>query len=116
MTNVKYITTLDFNEAKLNFDGFSIIECINENNALLKTMESILFRLKNSIPFPIEHLRIDCQNNPFIVDQFYVTQEPSYLFFFNGDFIDRIDGIVSFAELSLKMNQHIESLALHVEK
>ncbi len=112
MTNVKYISSQDFDKAKLNRDGFSIIECIAKNNALLKIMESVLFKIKTTIPTPIAHFRIDIRNNPFIVEQFYVMQEPSYLIFFNGDFIDRIEGIISFTELSIKMKWHIERLVI----
>ena len=113
MINVKYITAHDFDKTKLNYNGFSIVECINKNNALRITMESVLFRLKNSTPSQIKHLRIDTLKNPIIVEQFHVMHEPSYLIFFNGDFIDRIEGIVSFSEFSFKMNEHIESLITH---
>ncbi len=115
MTNVKYITAQDFDKAKLNHDGFSIIECISENNGLLKTMESVLLKLQKSVPIQINHFRIDPHNNPFIVEQFYVLQEPSYLIFFDGIFIDRMDGIVSFFDFFLKMNGHIVDLTIAVQ-
>jgi hypothetical protein len=114
MTKVKYISAQDFNKDTLNYDGFSIIECINNSNALLKTMESVLLKLQKSVPVPINIFRIDSQKNPFIVNKFYVLQEPTYLIFFDGVLIDRMDGIVSFFDFFLRMNKHMVALTINV--
>jgi len=114
MTDVTYITAQDFNNTRLKFDHLSIVECINNNNALLKVMESVLIKLQNSVSIQFKHLRIDPRNNSFIVNKFHVQQEPSYLIFFNGEFIDRLDGIISYNEFSQRMEQQIKNLKMEI--
>jgi thioredoxin-like negative regulator of GroEL len=104
------ISDKDFKGVRLNHPGLIILECASENNALLKTMEPVLQKLHESIPIPFKHLRINLQKEAFIVQQFHVTKEPSYLIFYNGDFIDRMDGIISHNDFSKRVSEHIPAL------
>jgi len=110
MPNPIYITEKDFEGSTLKFPGLSVVECMSNNNGLLKTMEPVLVKLKEGISIPFNHLRINLQIGAFIIHQFHVLKEPSYLIFFNGEFIDRVDGIISYNDFSKRINGHITSL------
>lgn len=112
MTKAIHITDTDFDTVRLKYQGLIILECAINNNALLKTMESVIHKLQKSISIPCKHMRIDPQKDAFIIHQFHVFKEPSYLIFFNGEFIDRIDGIISFIDFSKRINEHIASLTM----
>ncbi|MDF1551398.1 MAG: hypothetical protein P1P88_26490, partial [Bacteroidales bacterium] len=72
MTNIKYITDTDFDNATLKHGGFSIVECVNGNLGQLQIMQPILLKLKENMPFKLRHYRIDMLKYPFVVEQFYV--------------------------------------------
>jgi hypothetical protein len=112
MTKAKIITYQDFDGVMLKHPGLIVLECASENNALLKTMESVIHKLQESSPIPFKHLRIDPQKDIQIVHMFHVLKEPSYLIFFKGEFIDRVDGIISYNDFSKRLNEHSISLKL----
>ncbi|TVQ12794.1 MAG: hypothetical protein EA361_10580 [Bacteroidetes bacterium] len=112
MTSATKITNKDFDKIRLKYQGLVILECAGDHNGLLKTMESVIDKLQESITIPFRHLRIDPQKDAFIIHQFHVFKEPSYLFFFNGKFIDRLDGIISYNDFSRRINEHITSLTI----
>lgn len=109
MTDIKYLTNKDFDNTTLKYDGFCLVECVNENHGKLQMMQPVLSRLIDAVPTKLKYMRIDIQKHAFIVEQFYVLQSPSYLIFFNGQFIDRIDGIISYNDLSKRIQQHINN-------
>ncbi|MDF1547737.1 MAG: thioredoxin family protein [Bacteroidales bacterium] len=104
ITNIKYITTKDFDNTTLKYDGFCLVECVNGNRGQLQMMQPVLSRLIDSVPTKLKYMRIDINKQPFIVEQFYVLQSPSYLIFLNGQFIDRVDGIISYNDFSKRIN------------
>jgi len=107
MNTIKNISSEDFINERISYNGFVILECFNENNAILKTMELIIMKLRNNLPVQFKHLRINTTLNPFIIEKFYVQKNPSYLIFYKGKFIDRIDGIVSFTDFERRINHNI---------
>jgi len=112
MTDIKYITAKDFDNTTLKFDGFCLVECVNGNHGKLQMMQPVLSRLIDAVPTKLKYMRIDIHKHSFIVEQFYVLQSPSYLLFFNGEFIDRVDGIVSYNDFSTRIKGHIHDLAI----
>lgn len=110
MTEAIHITAKDFDGVTLKYQGLIILECASNNNSLLKTMESVLHKLHERIPIPFKRLRIDPQKDAVIVHRFHVFKEPSYLIFYNGKFIDRLDGIIPYNEFSRRINGHITVL------
>lgn len=113
MTKPTHITNIDFDRVTIKHQGLVILECALDNNALLKTMESVIDKLHESIPIPFNHLRIDPQKDASIVHQFHVFKEPSYLIFYNGNFIDRLDGIISYNDFLKRINGHLSNLSIN---
>jgi hypothetical protein len=109
MTEVEYLTDKDFDHITLKYDEFSIVECVNGNNGQLLVMQSVISKLINNMPVSLRHFRIDMLKYPFVVEQFYVLNRTAYLLFFNGQFIDRIDGIISYNDFSRRLNVHINA-------
>jgi len=106
---MKYLTEKDFDHSKLNQTDFSIVECVNGNQLQSQIMQPIINKLINNMPVRINHFRIDMLQYPFIVEQFYILSRTAYLLFLDGEFIDRIDGIISYNELSRRINGHISA-------
>lgn len=104
---MKYLTENDFDQSTLKHDGFSIVECVNGNQLQSQIMQPIINKLISNLPVKIRHFRIDMFQYPFIVEQFYILSRTAYLLFYNGEFIDRIDGIVSYNEFSRRISEHI---------
>jgi hypothetical protein len=76
-------------------------------------MEPVLSKLRAKIQVKFAHLRINVRKHPFIVEYYYVIREPCYLFFYNGELIDRIEGLISFNKFELKISEHINNLKLN---
>ncbi|MFN2396685.1 MAG: hypothetical protein ABR597_13470, partial [Bacteroidales bacterium] len=104
---MNYLTDKDFDHVTLKHADFSIVECVNGNQLQTQIMQPIIHKLMHNMPVKIRHFRIDMLQYPFIVEQFYILSKTAYLLFLDGEFIDRIDGIISYTEFSRRINGHI---------
>lgn len=108
MEEVKYLSDSDFEDSKLIFENYSIVECFYGSSGMLQIMEPVFSKLCQTHQLVFSHFRINTEDYPFILERFYVSQIPSYLFFYRGELIDRMDGLVAFNKLYTKVKQHLK--------
>lgn len=116
MSDIKHLTKEDFIECTLNVKGFAIVECYNGMPGHLQIMEPIFVKLRNKYQKNLTHFRINTEENPFIIEDFYVINEPSYLIFYNGEFIDRIDGMIPFNAFANILEKYVNQTKLDDHK
>ncbi len=107
MSEIRRISKKDFTNKKLNVPGFVLVECYSNASGPLQIMEPILKKLRTKFQEHMMHCRINIAHDSFVVDNYFVQHVPSYLFFYHGDFIDRIDGLLPFSEFAIVIEKHM---------
>lgn len=95
MVTIKDISKDDFDGPNLKREGLSIVECFSYSSISRHIMEMFFEKLQNQSQFSFSQYRLNTQDNPFVVELFYIIREPTYLFFNNGKLIDKIEGLTS---------------------
>lgn len=107
MSAIKTISENDFNGVELKNNSLSIVECFDVSSGTLHMMEAVFKRLLNEANFSFTHYRVNTRDNPFIIEQFYILREPTYLIFNKGKLIDKVEGLSSYQTLLTTINKHI---------
>lgn len=103
-----YITDQDFNSICFKHHGFALVECVSSFSGSKQIMEPVLNKINNSFNQELNLYRIHTDKYPLIVKNFCILQEPTFLLFYNGEFIDRIVGFMPFKELMQKIKKNME--------
>lgn len=109
---IKDITENSFEDNQLRVEGLAIVECYKGALSPLQIMDPVLYRLRTENKYKFSHLRADIKKYSFIVGEFHVLTFPSYLFFYNGVLIDRLEGLVSFNDLSKAIDDNFSNINL----
>ena len=109
MTHIINISENDFNNTEINIAGFVIVECHNGSAGSLQIMEPVFAKLRKRINIEFTHLRVNTQQHSFIKELYHTTQDLNYLFFHNGKFIDRAEGMISIYEFENRINNNLKS-------
>lgn len=112
MSEINYINKNDFSNKRLIVSGFALVECYSDVSGPLQIMEPILKKLRMKFQERMVHCRINMTNCSFVVDNYFVRHIPAYLVFYEGDFIDRIDGMIPFNEFAMVIERHVSQILI----
>ncbi len=115
MSEILEITNLDSGHDCLKRDGYFVIECYSYSKASLRIMEPIFEKLRKK-HFQFRHLRINSDDFSFIRDRFQIFRTPTYLFFYNKQLVDKVEGVASFNFMKSRMIEHCKKIDSQVNE
>jgi thioredoxin-like negative regulator of GroEL len=87
-----------------------MLECFSKHSGSTEIMRPILNKIERTFSLNLSVYRLDTLTCPDFAREFQIYHHPSYLFFFQGRLIDKLDEMLPLSEFASIIESHLEHL------
>jgi thioredoxin 1 len=94
MAKLSLVLEADFDDTVLNADQLMVVDFTGEDCVPCRLMEPILEQLSNEYEQDVGFVSVDVGTSPDTAGKYKVRGIPTFLFFRNGEQVDRLTGAI----------------------
>lgn len=87
------VTADDFSEKALGFSGLSIVDFYSDSCIPCKRMSPVLSAIEEKYGDKVLMVKVNVAYDAALAEQYEVTSTPTFLFFRNGQEVERFSGV-----------------------
>ncbi len=101
------VSKSDFAEKVLNFPGLALVDFYSDTCVPCKRMVPVITAVESDYPEGLLVAKVNVAFDSELVEEYNVTSAPTFLFFKNGEEVERFSGVLKKDELEAKINSHL---------